>query len=51
MFIYAQDLDIEDRDETRRLLDQVQSNIPAFSWMGVTDADGKHQLSFHESLS
>ena len=35
-----QGLDLEDRDATRRLLDQVQSNIPAFSWMGVTDADG-----------
>jgi len=35
-----QGLDLEDRDETRRLLDQVQTNIPAFSWMGVTDAAG-----------
>ncbi|MDE0562175.1 PDC sensor domain-containing protein [Exiguobacterium sp. B2(2022)] len=35
-----QGLDLEDPDATRRLLDQVQSNIPAFSWMGVTDAEG-----------
>lgn len=26
--------------ESRALLDQVQANIPAFSWMGVTDASG-----------
>ncbi|WP_214702558.1 MULTISPECIES: diguanylate cyclase [unclassified Exiguobacterium] len=35
-----QGLDLEEPEETRRLLNQVQSNIPAFSWMGVTDADG-----------
>lgn len=26
--------------ESRALLDEVQTNIPAFSWMGVTDASG-----------
>lgn len=31
---------LNDPDSSRALLDQVQTNIPAFSWMGVTDASG-----------
>lgn len=36
-----QGLDWKEQANTRRLLDQVQSNIPAFSWIGVTDSDGE----------
>lgn len=35
-----QGLDLRDPAQTRALLDQVQTNIPAFSWMGMTDANG-----------
>lgn len=31
---------LNDPASSRALLDQVQTNIPAFSWMGVTDASG-----------
>ncbi|TCI23549.1 diguanylate cyclase [Exiguobacterium sp. SL-9] len=31
---------LNDPASSRPLLDQVQTNIPAFSWMGVTDASG-----------
>lgn len=32
---------LDEPASSRALLDQVQSNIPAFSWMGVTDASGR----------
>lgn len=31
---------LNDPASSRALLDQIQTNIPAFSWMGVTDASG-----------
>jgi hypothetical protein len=41
----------QNNKEARKLLNEVQSSIPAFSWIGLTDSDGKVVVATNDILT